>query len=352
MAPIRALLLGVGIQRRQLGALREDPELLLPREDQLAIGLVAHVEAAFVLLDPLLRRVVRRVRRAGAEVHEERLLRRDHLRVLDELDRLVGEVRRQVVAVLRQGWLFDRMVVVDEVGIPLVRFAAEEAVEALEPPPDRPVALRRGHVHLVRRTEVPLAEHVRVPAALAEHLGDRRALERDVAVPVREAGCRFGDAGHPVRGVVAAGQQRRARRRAQRSRVPVRVRETVLGEPVDVRRLDQTAPRLHRGVADVVENDPEHVRSPVGRNRLHIRLPVRNRVADVDIDHTSERLRHGGSLLVCAAERRFHGACRDASPQVDERRGGQTTSAAHNQIEQISSLGKLGLQPHFTQTGT
>ena len=39
-------------------------------------------------------------RRARAEVHEEGLLGRDHLRVADELDRLVGQVLGQVVALL------------------------------------------------------------------------------------------------------------------------------------------------------------------------------------------------------------------------------------------------------------
>ena len=247
-----------------------------------------------VLLDPLLRRVVRRVRRAGAEVHEERLVGRDHLRVLDELDRLVGQVGRQVVAVLGHRRLLDEVVVVDEVRIPLVRLAAEEAVVALEAAADRPVALRRGHVHLVGGAQVPLAEHVRVPAALAEDLGDRRALERDVAVGVREAGRGLGDAGHAVRRVVAAGEQRRAGRRAQRGGVPVRVGQAALGEPVDVRRLDQAAPRLHRRVADVVEDDVEDARRAVGRDRLDVRLPVGDRVAVVEVDRALEAPGHAG----------------------------------------------------------
>jgi hypothetical protein len=46
-------------------ALRKDPELPLALEDELAVGLVAHVEAAFVLLDPLPWGVVRRVAGAG-----------------------------------------------------------------------------------------------------------------------------------------------------------------------------------------------------------------------------------------------------------------------------------------------
>ena len=204
-----ALLLGIGVQRRQLGVLGEDAQLLLALEHLLAVALVAHVEAALVLLDPLLGGVVGGVGGAGAEVHEERLVGHDHLGVFDELDRLVGEVGGQVVAVLGHRRLLHRVVVVDQVRVPLVGLAAQEPVVALEAAADRPVALGRGHVHLVGRDQVPLAEHVGVPAALAQHLGDGGALEGDVAVGVGEPRGRLGDAGHAVGGVVAAGQQRR-----------------------------------------------------------------------------------------------------------------------------------------------
>ena len=69
------------VDRRQLGVLRDDPQLLLAGEDLLADRLVAHVEAALELVDPLLRRVMRRVAGARRVVQEERLLRRDRLGV-------------------------------------------------------------------------------------------------------------------------------------------------------------------------------------------------------------------------------------------------------------------------------
>jgi len=71
------------------------------------------------------------------------------------------------------------VVVVDEVRIPLVGLATEEAVEALEPAAERPAALPRRQVDLVARREVPLADGVPVPAVLVEDLGDRAVLERD-----------------------------------------------------------------------------------------------------------------------------------------------------------------------------
>ena len=90
------------VDRRQLGVGRDDAHLLLAGQRLLAHRLVAHVEAALELVDPLLRRVVRRVAGARRVVEEERLLRRDRLGVLDELDRLVGEVLGEVVALLRR----------------------------------------------------------------------------------------------------------------------------------------------------------------------------------------------------------------------------------------------------------
>ena len=191
-----AFQVGVGVDRRELRVLRDDASLLLVREHELAVGLVAHVELALVLVRPFLRHMVRSVGRAGRVVEEERLLRRDHLRVLDERKRLVGDVHGEVVALLRQRRLLDRVVVIGDVGIPLVSLRAQEAVEALEAAPERPVLLCRRHVHLVLWVEVPLADDVDVEAALAEHLGEHRALAWDVAAGVRKARRGLGDARH------------------------------------------------------------------------------------------------------------------------------------------------------------
>ena len=132
---------------------------------------------------------------------------------------------------------------------------------------------------------------------VAEDRRDHRALARDVTTRVREARRRLGDAGHRVRRVVATRQQAGARRRAERGRVEVRVEEAAVGDALDVRRLDQAAEGLHRREADVVEDDVEHVRRAVGRHRLRVRLPVRGRLLDVDVDRALERLAHRALLL-------------------------------------------------------
>ena len=167
------------------------------------------------------------------------------------------------------------MVVVGQVGIPLVRLGPKESIETLEPAAERPVLLRRGIVHLVLGTEVPLADDVGVPAEFAEDSRDHRALTGDVAAGVREPRRRLGDARHRVRGVITPCQETRTRRRAKRRRVEVRIQESAIGDPLDVRRLDQSAKRFHRRETDVVENDVEHVRRVLRRQRLCIRRPSR-----------------------------------------------------------------------------
>jgi len=111
------------------------------------------------------------------------------------------------------------MAVVDEVRIPLVRLRTEEPVEALKAAAGRPVPPRRREVHLRLRAQMPLPDHVRVPARLPEDLLDLPVLRWDHSARAWEPDRRLGDARHAVARVVAPREQARARRRAQRSRV-------------------------------------------------------------------------------------------------------------------------------------
>ena len=194
------------VDRRQLGVGRDDAHLLLPGQRLRPQGLVPHVEATLVLVDPRLRGVMRRMAGSRRVVQEERLLRGDRLGITDELDRLVRQILREVVALLRRLGLIDRVVVVHQIRIPLVRLGPEEPVPTLEAATRRPVPARRREVHLVVGAQVPLADHVRVPAEVTEDLRDRAVLRRDRAAGVRKADRRLGDARHAVAGVVATGQ--------------------------------------------------------------------------------------------------------------------------------------------------
>ena len=240
--PVRVSGVPMGFSGGSSVSCRNQPHLLLPGQDLLAGGLVAGVEPAAVAVGPLPRHVVRSVRRAGRVVHEERPVRGDRLHVVDELDRAVGEVDREVVTLLRGAGLVDRVVVVDQVRIPLVGLRAEETVEAVE---------ARGPSGQLRRVEARFISssavrcHLPTAAVLkpwsTSISATRGALGRDVPVAVGEAGGRLGDAGHPVRRVVAAGQQARPGRRAQGGRVPLGVAQTRRRDPVDVRGVDQAA---------------------------------------------------------------------------------------------------------------
>ena len=266
-----------GVQRRQLGVPGHDPEVLLAGQDLLAGRLVAGVEAAPVAVRPLLRHVVRCVRGAGREVEEEGPVGGDGPDVVDELDGVVGEVDAEVVALLRRARLVDRVVVVHEVRVPLVRLRAEEAVEPVEPTAERPAAPGRGDVHLVLGGQVPLAERAGAEALVDEHLRHRGALRGHVPVAVGEPGGRLGDARHAVRGVVAPGQQARPGGGAQRGRVPLREAQAGGGDAVDVGGADRAAVAAEAGEADVVQDHVEDVRRPLGRDGLLVRRPVGRR---------------------------------------------------------------------------
>ena len=122
--------LDVGGPVGQLGVLRDDAQLLLPGEGLLAVLVPAAVELALELRDPLLRHVMRRVRGAGGEVGEERLVRGQRLLAADPLDGLVGHVGREVVVRVVRRLHLDGAV--EDQRRPLVGLAADEAVELVE----------------------------------------------------------------------------------------------------------------------------------------------------------------------------------------------------------------------------
>ena len=141
--------------------------------------------------------------------------------------------------------LVDGMVVVDQVGVPLVGLGPQEAIEAFEATSGRPVAASGGQVHLFGRAQVPLAHHVGVPTPLGQDLGQGAVLGRDDAAGVGEPDGAFGNTGHGVAGVVAPSQQARTSRGAQCGRVPLGVAQPFTGDSVDVRRLDRAAVTAH-----------------------------------------------------------------------------------------------------------
>ncbi len=140
-----------GFMRREHGALGHQALLDLAGQGAVPIGLVAVVESALVPVRPLGGHLMRCVAGPGREVHEPGLVRRRGLRIGQELQRLVSQVLGQVIPLGRGGRRIDLVVVVPEVGIPLIGQPTEKAVEAIEAPAQRPGPLRTTHRNLAGR---------------------------------------------------------------------------------------------------------------------------------------------------------------------------------------------------------
>ena len=195
--------------------------------------------------------MVRGVRRARREVHEEGLVRRQRLLELHPGDRLVRHVGHEVVVRVPRD--LDRVHAVVEVRRPLVGLAAEEAVELVEPGPRRPAVGRTGGADLPGRRLVVLAEEAGAVAVEAQHLGERRHVVRALPRVARERRGRLGDPAHVVHVVVAAAEQRRPRRRADRRRVELVVAQPRLRQAVGGRHVDRPAERARHAEAHVVD---------------------------------------------------------------------------------------------------
>ena len=269
-----------------------------------------------------------RVARARAEVEEERLGIVDVAQVAQVFDGVVDEVLGEVVP-LGDGprWL-DRVVVAVERGHELVRLATVEAVPAVEPAPERPAAAVGGHVRLVVGREVPFADGVRRVPGGPQDLRQEPVLGRDLARVARIGHGEVGDAAHAVRVVIAAGEQARTRRRAERSGVEVGEPHPRRRQCVDVRRLDDRSVAPELGEADVVEHEVDHVGCAL--RCLGTVRPRRGRVAPVPSDHSGELVVHAhGPLLAprCGTliRRRTRSAYSHLSARIKTEAGGGGT---------------------------
>ncbi len=276
--------------RRQLSVLRDHAELLLPLECLVAVGVVPLVELAGVLVGPFLRHVVRRVAAAGREVGEPRLLGILCVNPVEPLDRLVGHVVRQVVRLVALAFRdADGRVVDRDHRVPLAGLAAEEAPEVVEPPGVRPAVERAARPLLVVRRQVPLAEDAGRIAVLLQDLRERSAILGQEPRVAGEAARELSHGAEADRVVVAPGEQRSPRRRAQRRYVEAVVLETVLAHAVEVRCRDRAPERARLAEARVVDQHEENVRRSLrGLDVAHL-APVRLRSLERPVRDTAER---------------------------------------------------------------
>ena len=316
----------------------------------LAQRVPALVELALVLGRPLGGHVVRRVRRARRVVDEERLVGHQRLLLAHPVDRVVGHVLGEVVALLRRAVGLDRDGVLVDRRRVLVRLAADEAVEVLEaaaaggPGVERPHRARLPHRHLVA-----LAELRRRVAVELQRLGQRRRRVRAHRVVAGRRGRDLGDAAHADRVVVAAGEQRLPRRRAERRRVEAVVLQPVRRQPLGGRRLARPAEGARGSEAGVVEQDDEHVRRAGRRpqrldrreRRVRVLRVVRGQpdVRAVGIGRTAREGR--GTLSILGAAPRVGGSA-DARPGA-----GRVKPEPHG----VREVSETSLTPHPSEQG-
>ena len=218
---------------------RDHPHCLLAREGLLAEPVPAARELATVLRRPLPRHVVRRVCRAGRKVHIERLVGRQGVLRAHPLDRLVRHVGREVI--VGRPLMLDARHAVEDCRRPLVGLAADEAVELVEARPGRPAIEGAGRRDFPGRRLVVLAEGGRAVAVHAQDLRERRHALRPDARIAGEGRRQLHDRAGIVDVVIAAGEQRDARRAAERGGVEAVVAQPVRGHLLERRHVDGPA---------------------------------------------------------------------------------------------------------------
>src|SRR5262249_40734918 len=114
-------------------------------------------------------------------------------------------------------------------------------------------------------------------------------LRSDDGVVARESGGHFGDDAEAHRVMIAAGDQRRPRGRAERGGVELRITQSRLRDAVHGRRRDDTAKGAGHAVTLVIRHDEQDVGRALAR--YYSRWPIRFGLLGVHVDGTAERRR-------------------------------------------------------------
>ena len=248
---------------------------------------------------------MRRMRGARNVVDEERLVGRSGVQLLDVVDRVVGLVGNQVVAGLADPGENLR-VVLEEIGLPLVGVAAHEAVEIVETHTGRPLVEWAGAAVLEGRRVVVLAEPGRGIAVLLQNRADRGVVHAKDGVVAWIAGGLLGNHTETDRMMVASGNQRRPRRRAECRGVELRVAQPHLRDAIQRRCRNDAAERAGNAVAGIVGHDQQDVGRALGRHDL--RRPIGLGVLGAEIDLAAERRRRIGKIAPVDRRRGVRGA--------------------------------------------
>ncbi len=178
----------VGIVARKLGIGGNDAQLLLPRKDLFAVCFPTVVKCTGIFVGPFFGHVVRRVHGAGAVIHEERFVGRNLLGVGDEADGPVGQILVEMISFFRGLRRFNAVIVVGQIGVILVRVAAEETIESFKTAAEGPAVIGAGGRYLIGGGQVPLANGKGIVAMLQEHLRKEAVFVWDVAIVTGKTG--------------------------------------------------------------------------------------------------------------------------------------------------------------------
>ncbi len=185
------------------------------------------------------------------------------------------------------------------------------------------------------RRVVILAEPRGRVAVVPQDRADRALLDRDDRVVAGEAGRDLADHAEAHRVVVAPGDQRRARRRAERRRMEVGVAQAAPGDAVERRGRDHAAEGAGRAEAVVIGHDQQHV----GRllRRHHAGRPPRGGLRGSFLDHAAE-LRIGRRQLLAADGRGGAGGAEHAGDLLcrSKAREAEGCNTRHGQYKQLS----------------
>ena len=197
----------------QLSVVGHNAQFLLVGKDGVADFVPAAIEEVHVadLLDPFRSRMMRRVCTARHVINEERFVRRNLLELFHVLDRIVSHRCRQIPTGLPLKRIDGRRVA-EQVRLPLAGVAADEPVKILEAHTDRPLMERTRLARLIKWRVVILAEPRRRIPVLLENLTNRSAIPLDDRVVTRKSRRRFAHDTKAGYVMVAASDQRRARR--------------------------------------------------------------------------------------------------------------------------------------------
>ena len=227
------------------------PQPLLVGEDGVAQFVPAIVEQVHGadLVNPLLRRVMGRMNTARDVIDEERLARARSRRAAS----YTGSPRRpspwsDSIFPPGKGWI--GVVLRNRLRLPLAGVAADKSVKIIKAHPGRPLVERPGLARLIKWRVVVLAKPRRRVTVLLQDFADCSAFLADDRIVTRKTRGRLAHDAKAGDVMVAARNQRRARRRAERCGMKLGVTQSVRRDAVERRGRDHAAERARRAEAD------------------------------------------------------------------------------------------------------